>query len=142
MLKPRDSERSKSFLRATIRFQNRNVTMDCLVRNISLSGARLEIDETAALPAEFELEIPNRGVVLQCQLKWRHDQAAGVKFKDVAAPPAAPPQDNKTARIEALEAENAELRYEIARLTVLFQKLESQNGQPVAIAKLNASSDE
>ena len=141
MLKPRDSERSKSFLKATIRFQNGNVTMDCIVRNISLSGARLEIEETATVPAEFELAIPNRGVVLQCQLKWRHDHAAGVKFKDVAVPSAAPP-DNRNARIQALEAENAELRYEIARLTALFKELERQNGQPVAGAKLNASSDE
>lgn len=81
MLKERASIRPKAFLKATIQFLDRNATMDCVVRDISPDGARLALAQTIALPAEFELEIPQRKVVLQCALKWRNACAAGVKFK-------------------------------------------------------------
>jgi hypothetical protein len=122
MLNARRSVRSKSFLKATVRFHNRNVTTDCIVRNISLTGAKLELDRTLGLPQEFDLEIPQRGAVLQCELKWRKDDAAGVKFKDSSA--MAQYSDIAKARIEALEKENATLRLEVARLSALLQQSE------------------
>jgi hypothetical protein len=82
MFKERASIRPKAFLKATIRFPGRNTTMDCLVRNISPGGARLDVGHAVALPAEFELEIPQRGLTLQCALKWRNACAAGVSFKE------------------------------------------------------------
>ncbi|SEF11344.1 PilZ domain-containing protein [Rhizobiales bacterium GAS191] len=122
MLKERDSIRSKAFLKAVIRFQNRNVTMDCIVRNISLSGARIEVGQAFALPTEFELEIPQRGAVFQCALKWRRDDAAGVKFMDsVAHATTAPPHSG--ASMEELQHENARLRQEIAKLKARLQEL-------------------
>ena len=69
-MQERDSVRSRAFLKAHILIQNLP-SMECVVRNISLSGARLEVDKTFALPIEFELEIPQLGVVLWCELKWR-----------------------------------------------------------------------
>jgi hypothetical protein len=74
--------RQKAFLKATIRFQGGNVTADCLVRNISTSGARVDVDRMVAIPQEFELDIPQRGALLQCRLAWRTDDRAGVEFVD------------------------------------------------------------
>jgi hypothetical protein len=122
-VKARDAIRSKAFLKATIRFQNRNVTLDCVVRNISLGGARLEIDQTFALPAEFELEIPQRGVVFQCALKWRNEHAAGVKFKD-SEPPTTPHSTRSIATPDELQRENAELRREVARLGARLREVD------------------
>jgi hypothetical protein len=116
MMKERDSERILAFLKATVRYQNKNVTMDCIVRNISQTGARLEICAPVSLPIEFELEIPARGAMLQCQLKWRNSNAVGVRFKDIAHPPSAPPERHEKIRIEALERENAKLRQQLSRL--------------------------
>jgi PilZ domain len=130
-VKERESPRQKSFLKATIRFHSRNVTVDCVVRNISLTGARLEIERTFTLPMEFELEIPQRGAVLQCQLKWRKDAAAGVRFKDSVR--AAPAQSGNVADagIEALREENAALRLEIGRLVARIQQLEGMRESPM-----------
>jgi len=80
MLKDREAERKKSLLKARIRVSN-NVTFDCLVRNISSTGAKLEFASPYVLPAAFNLEIPSRSVVLRCQLQWRTGDAAGVNFK-------------------------------------------------------------
>ena len=68
MLKERQSARSPSLLRATIRFYNRNLTFDCIVRNISPTGARLEVDAAYVLPHEFELDLPQRSTVYSCEL--------------------------------------------------------------------------
>ena len=65
--------RPKAILKALIRYQNRTRSVECVVRNISFSGARLEVDPTFVLPNEFELDIPHRGAAIQCALKWRKD---------------------------------------------------------------------
>ena len=85
MVKDRESERKKSFLQARIRYLNSNISFDCLVRNISSTGAKLEFASPYLLPAEFDLEIPNKAVTLRCQLKWRTEEAVGVRFKGSVA---------------------------------------------------------
>jgi hypothetical protein len=133
--------RSKAFLKANIRFQNRNVTMDCVVRNISLSGAKIEIGQAYALPTEFELEIPQRGAVFQCILKWRKEDAAGVKFKDSETPETqAAAQLIRT--IDELEQENARLRQEVARLSKRLREIEGSPASSIPVDELNSSNDE
>jgi hypothetical protein len=120
-MQERDAIRSRAFLEAHIRLQNQTMSMVCVVRNISLSGARLEIDPTFALPPEFELEIPHRGAVVQCALKWRKDNAVGVKFLNSVGPPM-----SAAEVVEELRRENALLREEIARLKARIQELTSE----------------
>ena len=115
-MQERDSIRSKALLEAHIRYQNRTQSMDCVVRNISLSGARLEVDPTVVLPNEFELDIPHRGAMVQCALKWRKDDAAGVKFINRAGP-------TDADLVEELRRENAKLRQENARLKARVEEL-------------------
>ena len=99
--------------------------MDCAVRNISLSGARLGVDPTFALPIEFELEIPRRGAVLLCALKWRRDDTVGVKFLDREdLMPGAP----TAAAMEELRRENVQLRQDNARLKGSFNPAHPRHG--------------
>jgi hypothetical protein len=115
----RDSIRSKTFLKAYIRFQNR--TMNCVVRNMSLSGARVEVSQTSTLPTEFELDILQRGTLVPCALKWRKDEGVGVKFLDAIDP--AP-----SARVVTeLRHENARLREGIVRLEARVQELAGES---------------
>jgi hypothetical protein len=92
--------------------------MECVVRDISLGGARIEIDETFALPNEFALEIPQRGAMLLCELRWRNGDKVGVKFLDRQDPHAPTIEE-----MEELRRENARLRGEIARLTARVREL-------------------
>jgi len=80
MLKDRAAERKKSLLQARIRVSD-SVTFDCLVRDISLTGARLQFASPHVLPSAFDLEIPSRAVILRCELQWRRGDALGVRFK-------------------------------------------------------------
>jgi PilZ domain len=116
-MQERDSARSKAFLKAHVRV-GKLPKMECVVRDISLGGARIEVDETFALPTEFALEIPQRGAMLLCELQWRNGDAVGVKFLDRQAPHAPTIEE-----VEELRRENARLRQEIARLTARVQEL-------------------
>jgi hypothetical protein len=116
----RASVRSKAFLKALIRLENGDVTIDCVVRNISLSGAKLGVPRMYVVPTKFELEIPQRGAALQCVLKWRKDDEVGVEFLDsTELLPHAP----RAQSMEDLRRENARLGQEIVRLKLRVEEL-------------------
>jgi hypothetical protein len=56
-------------------------TMDCLVRNVSETGAALEVAASLDIPAEFDLLISGHTTSHRCQVKWRKENRIGVAFK-------------------------------------------------------------
>ena len=57
----------------------RNV-IDCVVRNLSTSGAALEAPNQTGIPPRFVLVIPSDGLRLACRVKWRKEHRIGVEF--------------------------------------------------------------
>ncbi|MCF4125415.1 PilZ domain-containing protein [Methylobacterium sp. SyP6R] len=110
----RRETRLRTFLKGRIVFNNGNSSMDCLVRDISASGARLMLSETATLPNGFDLIIPAKDRTHKATLRWRKADSIGVTFAEEPARPT-PAGAEVTpaallARIHELEAENATLR--------------------------------
>ena len=56
----RDSRRIKSFMRGFIYDCRKRGAMDCLIRDLSESGARIALSDAVALPEVVELDIPQR----------------------------------------------------------------------------------
>lgn len=118
----RREARQRTFLKGRIIFNNGASSMDCLVRDMSATGARLALTETATLPEVFDLFIPQKERTYKANLRWRRSDGIGVAFVDetMAAAPVAPPQADPAAmlalirRIAELEAENAALRRLVA----------------------------
>jgi PilZ domain len=53
----------------------------CLVQDISSSGARISLDEAATLPAMLRLAFARDARTgHKCQVVWRRDRSAGLKF--------------------------------------------------------------
>jgi hypothetical protein len=111
MSEARKLDRARSILGAHIVFNNRNSTVDCQIRNISKSGARLAISNTFTLPEEFDIEVPQKGRTYRARLCWRDEQSAGVEF--VLDTTDASSRGDTNMRIAELEAENATLRLRI-----------------------------
>ena len=111
-------DRIRTFLKAVIEFNNGASKNDCTVKNISESGARIEITGAVSLPNEFNLRIPHRGELRRCRLIWREADGVGVHFVTQASASsaafAAPPVD--------LEAENARLKMRVRELTRLLEE--------------------
>jgi hypothetical protein len=127
MQEVRRAERVKSFLRAQIIFNQRMSTMDCVVKNISQSGARLALNEALSIPSEFDLFIPQKGRTYRARMVWRDADAIGVEFllaevrpgetRDVSGGSAA------DSRLHALEVQNAELKTRIRELSKRLEDL-------------------
>ncbi|APX85166.1 pilus assembly protein PilZ [Methylorubrum extorquens] len=120
----RQEPRKRTFLKGRIHFNKGASSMDCLVRDFSEMGARLELSETNTLPETFDLYIPQKEITLRSNLRWRRGDAVGVAFAEVQKaapePSPAPSTDPSLAvllrRIAELEAENAGLRAVIASM--------------------------
>lgn len=121
----RTNGRMRAMLGAQIAFNNRNSTIDCIVRDISSTGARLSLSDTVALPEEFELFVPQRGKTYKARLRWRTREGAGVELlrEGANAPPARAPIVESGRRLAELESENAALHLKVLELT---QRLEEQ----------------
>ena len=120
----RGGSRVRTFLRGRIVYNNRATTVDCLVRDLSGSGARLALSKGVALPEVFDLTIPHRETSYRCTLRWQRPGEVGVVFATPAAaaaprPAAADPATiDLLLRVRQLELENESLRHRIAELTV------------------------
>ncbi|KMO20067.1 PilZ domain-containing protein [Methylobacterium platani] len=111
----RRETRLRTFLKGRILFNNGNSSMDCLVRDLSGSGARLMLSQTATLPEGFDLYIPAKERTHKATLRWRREDSIGVTFAEETARAPAPEADPAAllARIQDLEAENASLRRQL-----------------------------
>jgi hypothetical protein len=92
--------------------------VECLVRDISESGARLSVSPAVSLPQTVELCIPQRRIRREARVVWRSESEVGVAFADLLACETAP--DNEATlrrRIRELEREVAQLRTRVLELS-------------------------
>jgi hypothetical protein len=54
--------------------------IDCIIRNMSETGAALEVDNPVGVPNEFTLLIKPEFVKRNCQVIWRSAKRIGVQF--------------------------------------------------------------
>ena len=85
MLDRRQDYRRKVYYGARIAFNDRQSTLDCLVRDFSPLGARLEFVNQMILPAQFDLSVHCKGVAFLAHVTWRRGQHCGIEFRDLHA---------------------------------------------------------
>lgn len=52
----------------------------CVIRDISATGAAIELTAIARVPAEFTLIVPDDRLRLRCHVVWRTEYRIGVVF--------------------------------------------------------------
>jgi hypothetical protein len=117
MSEKRLSPRLRSFLSGRILFNGGQSSLDCLIRDISATGARLELSASVTVPDRFDLYLPHRDETCRVHLRWRRGAQIGVAFdqaEGVPAMPAAP--GDVAARVEQLEAEVGLMRLLLAQM--------------------------
>jgi PilZ domain len=75
----RGAPRHKVFKHGTLAFPGGGA-IDCTVRNISSTGARVDVDGPVGLPEVFTLMISTDHLVRQCRRVWCNDNKIGVAF--------------------------------------------------------------
>ena len=76
----RNSARQRTVMRGCIYYDKRSAAADCLVRDVSDSGARLELSANVVIPDLIELYIPKREETHHARVLWRHDNEIGVAY--------------------------------------------------------------
>ena len=125
MLKLADAEqrqapRLRALIGARIVFNNGQATLDCLIRYVSETGAKLTVSALIPLPDRFEVIIPQKDVTRRVRVAWRRATEIGVRFEEDQGPEQASPSQSEAAlkqRIRALEAQVAWLQSRLALLT-------------------------
>ena len=80
MLERRQHPRNRVYYGGMIAFNARNSTLDCVVRNFSPRGAKIEFENSAILPDRVDFDVVRRGFPVLARLVWRDRNAAGLLF--------------------------------------------------------------
>ena len=76
----RRAPRLRTLKGAKILYPNGWGIVDCVIRDMSESGARLVCKDTTAVPAEFTLLINNEDMVRDARVVWRRQDLLGITF--------------------------------------------------------------
>ena len=107
---PRVAPRLKTLLAARINFNNGQSALDCLIRNLSDTGAKLIVSAAVTLPECFDLIIAQKSVTRRARIAWRRGEEIGVRFE------AGYPSESSDPDASALKRRMRELEAEVARL--------------------------
>jgi hypothetical protein len=112
----RSAPRWLSCLKGRVRTGDGKI-LDCLIRDFSSSGARIEITDAGPLPSVIDLFFPLNQATYRAHVRWERDNEFGLMFEaPEIAVPVDPAQAQLHERLSRLEAENAELRLEASQL--------------------------
>ena len=73
--------RRESNAKGTIQPHDGDREVQCILENVSISGARLRLEKAAVLPAFFVLIVPAERIERNCMLSWTKGDRAGVRFR-------------------------------------------------------------
>ena len=78
-MKHRGTDRNKVLMPASIEFDS--IRINCLIRNMSTTGAMIDVNGEAIIPAYFVLVLLLNGPRKYCRLIWRTENRLGVEFE-------------------------------------------------------------
>jgi len=102
----RSALRVRAVLKGEIRYDNGLRSTPCVIRDLSDSGARLELPGDIPIPEHFDLYIEKRNQIRPAILKRKRGADVGVAFADIREKAS----DVLSERVAKLEAEVATLR--------------------------------
>nr|WP_281411558.1 PilZ domain-containing protein [Enterovirga sp. DB1703] len=112
--------RLRTLLMARAEFNGGATTVDCTVRDLSESGARLQVPGSAVLPPRFVLFVPKHGRRYDAEIRWQRDGFIGIEFvRDEAEAQGGHQEGERVAKLEA----------EVARLRRLIEAIRADPSQ-------------
>jgi hypothetical protein len=77
----RKTPRRRVLKEGKIVFADGNCVLDCTIRDMSESGARLSIASTVGIPERFQLFQKSSGLLYPARLAWRQANVIGIQFE-------------------------------------------------------------
>jgi PilZ domain len=73
--------RTRMLRAGKIVFNNKSSVIDCMVRNLSRTGACLLVPNVIGVPSTFELLIEGELASRPCQMIWNNQNRIGIEFR-------------------------------------------------------------
>lgn len=74
----RAAVRQRTYKGGRINFETAGI--DCIIRNLSDTGACLEAESAVPIPDKFRLVIKPEFLIRDCEVAWRRSHKLGVRF--------------------------------------------------------------
>ena len=123
MIERRALARHKTFIKGRIYFNNRLSSVDCILRDVTDVGARLEASDSVALPDTFELYLPTKDEHFRAQVEWRRGSHLGVSW---SADQAAKHRGEGGHSEQSIAERVAKLEHDLAVLQRRFESLQQR----------------
>ena len=107
-------ERTRTFLKGRIEYNNGQASMECLIRDLSDSGARIAVSDSVTLPDHFRLFLPKTNRWVDTSTRWRRGGLIGVSFD---------PESADVSSAAEGDAKMRELEAEVKRLRLLLEEI-------------------
>lgn len=128
MPEQRTEPRKRTFLKGTLYFNNRLNSVECLIRDFSDHGARVQFSAPTSVPDAVELYIPARDQTLHGRVRWRKDEEIGLSFTaDPGVYGQAVRSGDLAQRVEALERDVAKLHRMVTEIRSEFKRLRGED---------------
>jgi len=114
---PNAAIRQRTFLKGTLYYDSRRASIECVVRDMSDSGARLTFEHPVTVPDNVELFIPQKQQTLRARVQRRGANEIGIAFEiNRSDEPRRAADAELQQRVETLETEIAALKRLVAKL--------------------------
>ncbi len=81
MMEHRRAPRQRTYKAARIAFADKRAVINCLVRNLSSTGACLAVESPIGIPDRFNLVFESGDPPRACEVQWRTNNRLGVAFR-------------------------------------------------------------
>jgi hypothetical protein len=109
--------RQRTYLKGTLYYDNRRASVECVIRDMSDSGARLTFEHPVIVPDNVELFIPQKQQTLRARVQRRGANEIGIAFEVTRSDEPRRASDSELQeRVETLETEIAALKRLVAKL--------------------------
>ena len=117
---PPAAVRSRTFLKGVVYYDNRRGSIDCTIRDLSDTGARIVFSTLVTVPDNIELHIPQKQMTLPARVRRRDQLEIGVSFEDQRS-------DEPRRAVDGEMAERVtRIENDIAAMKRLLKKLETK----------------
>ena len=81
MAEQRNEQRHRILRGGLIVFNDGRSTIECMVRNLSESGAQLKVESLLAIPDNFVLKLKDGGTA-KATVAWKRGKTIGIRFDE------------------------------------------------------------
>ena len=78
----RNLNRQRTFLQGRLFFNSRRNSVDCIIRDLSDTGARLQFSAAVAVPDALELYVPHKDQMFRVRVEWRPEQESVIDVQE------------------------------------------------------------